>query len=161
MILNKLQIILISILIPLGALYLYVENKDVSLWDLFIPGASVIRIGNIPIRVEIVNSYEERATGLSGRNSLEGIDGLLFVFPEADYHAIWMKNMKFPIDIIWISEDLTVISIEKNVTPQSYPNLFRPPRPAKYILETNIHYADTFGIRTGQSVILPKGYLEN
>jgi len=158
---NKIQIILIAILIPLGFLYLYAENQDVSLWDLFLPGAAVMHIGDTPIRVEIAESNEERVAGLSGRKDLENVSGLLFIFPEPDYHAIWMKDMRFPIDIIWISEDLTVIGVEKNLRPDTYPTRFRPSSPAKYALETNIHYADTFGIHTGQKVTLPPGYLEN
>jgi uncharacterized membrane protein (UPF0127 family) len=160
MFLNRIQIAIIVILIPIGLLYLYANSQNTSVWDLFRPSATVIHIEDTPIRVEIADSDQERITGLSGRESLEGINGLLFVFAEADYHSIWMKDMRFPIDIIWISEDLMVIGVEKNVTPETYPRLFRPSSPAKYVLETDIHYADTFGIRAGQKVTLPNEYLD-
>jgi uncharacterized membrane protein (UPF0127 family) len=161
MFLNKLQFIIIIILIPIGLLYLYSENKGVSMWDLFLPGASVIRIDEVPIRVEIANSHEERVNGLSGRESLEDVSGLFFVFPEPGYHSIWMKDMRFPIDIIWISEDLLVVGIDANVSPDTYPDLFRPPEPAKYVLETNARYANIFGLRVGHAVTLPPDFLEN
>lgn len=161
MFLTRVQLVIILILVPVGLLFLYAENKDASIWDFFTPGEPVMRIGEIPIRVEIADTNSERVTGLSGRPKLEGIEGLLFVFPENDYHGIWMKDMHFPIDIIWISEDLEVVGIHKNISPRTYPEVFRPPEPAKYVVETNIHYVDTFGISVGQKVILPPKYLDN
>lgn len=158
---GRIQTIALVILIPLGLLFWYLESQDAAVGDLLNPGVPVLHIGAIPIRVEIADSTSERTTGLSGRKNLNGVNGLLFVFPEAGYHAIWMKDMLFAIDIIWISEDLTVIGVEKGVTPDTYPDLFRPPAPAKYVLETEIHYTDTFGIRVGQKVKLPAGYLDN
>lgn len=158
---NKIQIIIICLLIPLGAIYLYTEHKDVPIRDFFLPGTPVMHIGEIPMRVQIANSDAERTQGLSGRDDLDDINGLLFVFPETDYHGIWMKDMNFPIDIIWIDEDLKVININKGVTPETYPRIYRPDRPARYVVETNIHYSDTFGISAGQTVRLPQNYLED
>lgn len=158
---NKIQVAIIFILIPLGILYWYTSANDLRIRDFFLPGTPVMHIGEIPLRVEIANTDEERMQGLSGRNNLDNVNGMLFVFPESDYHAIWMKDMKFAIDIIWIDEDLTVINITKNVTPDTYPRTFKPNRPARYVVETNPLYADTFGIAPGNKVRLPQNYLEN
>ncbi len=158
---NKLQIVAVLFLVVFGSLHLYARNQNISIRDIFLPGTPRMHIGEIPLRVEIANSGEERTKGLSGRKKLEGIDGVLFVFPESDYHRIWMKDMNFPIDIIWIAEDLTVINIERNVRPESYPKIFKPERPARYAVETNIHYSDTFGLRPGLEVRLPLNYLED
>ncbi len=158
---NKLQIIIILLIIPIGLVYLYSQKNNVVFQDYFSLGTPVMHIGDVPLRVEIANSNEERTTGLSYRDTFKSAEGLLFVFPKTDFHAIWMKDMSFPIDIIWISEDLKVINIEKNVTPDSYPRIFRPNAPARYTVETNVHYSDTFGLREGLEVTLPKGYLEN
>lgn len=133
------------------------------MFDFFLPGTPVMHIGDIPLRVEMAITGEELAKGLSGRNELSNVEGFLLIFPEADYHSIWMKEMRFPIDIIWIDDDLMVISIEKNVSPDSYPRIFRPKKPARYAVETNTQYSDIVGIRPGQIVtlpILPKGNLE-
>ncbi len=157
---NKIQIILIAIIIPIGALYLYASNQGVSIQKLFRDETPILRIGEIPIRVEIADSSEELIKGLSGRPDIGKMNGMLFIFPETAYHSIWMKDMNFPIDIIWISEDLKVINIERGVTPDTYPRSFRPKEPARYALETDIYYADTFGIEPGQLVKLPAGYLE-
>lgn len=158
---NKIQIIVILLLVPMGLFYLYTQNNDVTLNDFLLPGAPVMRIGDVPIKVEIANSNDERSIGLSNREKFETASGLLFVFPETAYHSIWMKDMHFPIDVIWISEDLKVINIERNIASDSFPRTFRPHAPARYAVETNVHYADTFGLREGQAVVLPRGYLED
>jgi hypothetical protein len=134
---------------------MYVQSKGITLKDVFIPATNVARIDDLGVRVIIADTEEERIQGLSGRLKLEGADAMLFVFSEADYHGIWMKDMRFPIDLIWVGEDLKVINVEKNVTPDTFPRTFRPGRPAKYLFETNIHYADTFDIAPGDTVKLP------
>ena len=157
---NKLQITIIVFIIPIGLLFWYMNGNNLSIRDIFIPSAPIMRIGDIPVHVEIANSDEERMQGLSGRQALEDVDGVLFVFPETGYHGIWMKDMQFPIDIIWINDDLEIISIDEGVAPETYPRTFRPPKPARYVLETNAHFADTFGIHKGQKVTLPLKYLD-
>ncbi len=159
--LNKIQVALVLVLIPLGIIFWYTTSEGISVREIFFPSTNVLHIGDIPVRVEIANSDDERTRGLSGRNGIEGVNGLLFIFPENGYHGIWMKDMKFPIDIIWIGEDLTISEITKNVSPDTYPEVFRPKNAVRYILETETHYADTFGVRVGQKVVLPTGYLEN
>ena len=159
---EKIQMILITILIPIGILYWYTNEKDVTIKEIFFPGVPVMHIGDIPVRVEIANSDAERTKGLSDRREFgRRVDGMLFVFPSPNYHGIWMKDMNFSIDIIWINKDLTVVGIEKNVQPETYPKTFRPSEPVLYALETDIHYADTFGISVGKKVRLPQRYLED
>ncbi len=158
--LNKVQIILISILIPAGILYLFFSYDALSFKKIFLPHIPIAHINDVSFRVEIADSEHERAVGLSGRESLDEIEGLLFVFPEADQHSMWMKDMKFAIDIIWIDENFEIIEIQRNLTPDSWPQKFRPRRPAKYAIETNIHFSDTFGFREGMTVTLPQEAIE-
>lgn len=158
---KRLQIATLLLLIPLGFLYWYTNTRDIELRNILTPGTPIVHIGDITHRVEIANTDEELKKGLSGKKNLGKVDGMLFVFPETAFHQIWMKDMLFPIDIIWIGEDLTIINIERNVSPDSYPRNFRPDRPARYAIETKVHYSDTFGIRAGQVIILPQNYLEN
>ena len=153
--LNQFQILFIAFLIPLGALYWYTDKYDLTVSEVFLPTVPILHIADIPVRVEVASTDAERVQGLSGRDSLDSLKGLLFVFPEAGYYPIWMKDMNFPIDIVWISEDLEVIDIDREVSPETYPRTFRPSKPVRYILETNAHYVDTFGIRVGQKVRLP------
>ncbi len=156
---TRILFVVILILVIGGPIYLYLEKENKPVEDLFLPGTPIVRIENIAMKVEIAQTLEERKRGLSGRSAFDTADGLLFVFPVADYHGIWMKDVNFPIDIIWIGEDRTIIGIEKNVEPSTYPTIFRPQQPARYVIETNVHYADTFDLHPGQKVELPEEYI--
>ncbi len=152
---QKIQVLIILIIIPLAGMYMYFEKNNISITGILSGGVPIIHIGDIPIRVEIVNSDEERTRGLSGRSALGEVEGMLFVFPKSDRYGFWMKDMKFAIDIIWIDENLTVIDINQNITPETYPRTFRSGRPTRYVVETNANYTETFGIRVGDKVVLP------
>lgn len=152
---RRLQLTILLILIPLGLLYYYSDKYDVSIKDVFFHKDTVLHIGDIPLRVEVANTDEERRIGLGGRDTLNGIEGMLFIFDEPGYHGIWMKDMRFNIDVIWISEDLRVVGITERLEPSSYPRIFEPSVPVKYIVETEPKFANSFGIRIGDSVYLP------
>ena len=94
--------------------------------------------------VEIADTPEKREQGLSGRESLPEGSGMLFIFENPATYGFWMKEMRFPIDIVWLSgevgsstDPIKVIDIERNVQPNTFPHIFYPPVPVKYVLETN------------------------
>lgn len=107
-----------------------------------------------PLEVIVVESEGERIQGLSGRESLSPTQGMLFVFPETAYHGIWMKDMRFVIDIIWIDADGIIVDIAPSVRPDTYPQTFEPKTPARFVIETNAYFAESFGIKVGDSVEL-------
>lgn len=113
-----------------------------------------IRIGETDVKVEIRDTPEERTMGLSGRESLEEGTGMLFIFETPGNYGFWMKDMKFPIDIIWIDDTQRVIGVEKNAAPESYPKIFYPPREVKYVLEVPAGFSNTHSIDIGQRVSL-------
>jgi len=152
----RLKTLLIFVALIAGAWFTYEQTVGEPLSTFFSVPTHTMQIGNVPMRVEIAQTDAERIQGLSGRKSLENVSGLLFVFPESDHHGVWMKDMRFAIDVIWISEELKVIDISRNLLPQSYPKIFRPSRPAKYAVETEVLFAETFGIKVGDTVVLPK-----
>lgn len=87
------------------------------------------------ITAEIASDPADRERGLSGRDALAAGHGMLFVFPESQPYGFWMPDMHFAIDIIWIDESKHIIYIAPNATPESYPHIFAPPVPARYVLE--------------------------
>jgi len=157
--LHRVQVVIIVILVVLGGVYAYSKSEGIRITDFFLPETPILHIRDVALRVELARTDDERIKGLSGRASLSGVDGMLFIFPESGYHTIWMKDMKFPIDIIWIDEHMQIIGIDKSVTPDTYPRLYRPSRPAKYVLETNINFADTYSFREGNEVSIAPKYL--
>lgn len=103
------------------------------------PRTEIWKDGKVVFKdVEIASSYKERMKGLSGRKSI-GCGGLLFVFNGEGRHSIWMPNMKFPIDIIYISKGKEVVDVKHEALPISADprtwKIFRPGEKAKYILE--------------------------
>ena len=105
--------------------------------------------------VEIADTPEERAQGLSGRTSIPDDHGMLFVFPEAGSYGFWMKDMQTSIDIIWLSDDGEVLRVNANVSPDTYPDSFYPPRPVRYVLETRAGLAGERGWGLGTVLELP------
>lgn len=97
-----------------------------------------IRVGSNVYEVEIANSILSRTRGLSGRSQLAIGTGMLFVFPVPSVYGFWMKDMRFPIDIVWISNN-RVVGISYNVPP-AIKNSFNLPRyyplqPVSFVLE--------------------------
>lgn len=105
-------------------------------------------LGNI--NIEISDNEITRDKGLSGRTSLAADAGMLFVFPIPGIYGFWMKDMNFPIDIVWMDMDHRVIAINSDVLPSSYPSSIFPPKNISYVLEVNAGAAKEFGIIVGE-----------
>lgn len=113
-----------------------------------------LKVGNNTIFLEVADSSVEHAKGLSGRTNLSSSSGLLFVFDHPGYHGIWMKDMHFPIDIIWLNESFNLIDIKENVSPETYPEVFTPKLPAKYVLEMNSGETTRHNLKIGMKTSL-------
>ncbi len=112
--------------------------------------------GDVSVSVEIADSPEEWGRGLMFRESLDG--GMLFVFPDEKERVFWMKNTKIPLDIIFISSDMRVVSIVTAVPCTEDPCSTYPSKvPAKYVVEVNAGFADKNGITEGTIIDGPAG----
>src|SRR4249920_757954 len=69
------------------------------------------------LQVEVMVKDEDRAMGLMFRPSLPRDRGMLFLFERPDFHGIWMKNCKFPIDIVWLDAGHKVVHLAEKVPP--------------------------------------------
>ena len=113
-----------------------------------------IQVGNNVVTVEVADTESERELGLSGHAPLPNGTGMLFVFDTDELWAFWMKDMQFPIDIVWIDAAGTVVTVAANVSPESYPTTFAPSAPARYALELPAGYAAAHGIAEGSKIVL-------
>ncbi len=104
-------------------------------------------IGDVKLNISIADSDTDRIKGLSGTKSLDFNEGMFFIFDKVDNHGIWMKDMNFPIDIIWFDQTKRVVYIEENVTPETFPNVFKPKVKSKYILEVPAGFVKKNGIK--------------
>lgn len=108
------------------------------------------------VYAEIVDTKASRELGLSGRTEMKKDEGMLFVFDDEGRFPFWMKDMQFPIDILWISEGGVVVHVVKNATPESYPSVFVNQLGALYVLELQAGAADEYGIILGSKVSIDK-----
>ena len=118
----------------------------------------VVRIGESTYVVYMAVQQEERQQGLSGRESLGADEGMLFVFEEERQLNFWMKEMHFPLDIVWIDAQCQVVGVNEDV-PTPPPNAsneeiprVQSPSPARYVLEVNAGEAERNGLEAGDLV---------
>jgi hypothetical protein len=107
-------------------------------------------INNQKFQMEISKTGAEREEGLSGRNNLCKNCGMLFVFSEEGKHGFWMKEMKFDLDIAWISKG-KIVYIAKNVS-RNFKEIIIPETDADRVLELKAGTADELGIRVGDKI---------
>lgn len=112
-----------------------------------------IRIKNISILAEVVDTDLMRQRGLMFRERLSENGGMLFVFDKLARYSFWMKNMLIPLDIIWINQDKTIVEITKNVLPceKDCPSII-PATLCQYVLEVNSGFADKNQLKVGDKV---------
>jgi uncharacterized membrane protein (UPF0127 family) len=113
-----------------------------------IPSAVTVRTPNGAIKAEVASTSEAQAKGLGGRDSLAAAHGMLFPFMSPGDYGFWMKDMRFPIDMVWISSNKKVVSVTPEISPSTYPTVFYPPLAISYVLELNSGDAQRFGIAT-------------
>lgn len=113
---------------------------------------ATVAIGKTVFTAKIAKSGEERAAGLSGTKHLPPRQAILFVFPHADFWGIWMHDMHYPIDVVWLDDQYKVVHIEHSMQPSSYPKVYRPTKKAKYVVEFAASTAKMTYLTIGQEV---------
>jgi uncharacterized protein len=113
-----------------------------------------ITVGGVSIQVEVASDDAEREAGLSGRAGLPPGQGMLFVFPEPASDGFWMKEMNFPLDIIYAKADGTIVTIWPDLSPSTYPQAFYPVSPVQYVLEVPANFAAQNSIVVGSKIVL-------
>lgn len=95
----------------------------------------------------------ERKRGLGGTASLDHSAALLMVFDKEDKWRISMKDMNYPIDILWINEEQKVVNIVRGAQPDSYPDkVYVPHKKALYVLELPEGSIKQYSISNGTSI---------
>ena len=117
-----------------------------------------VTINNAVFDVEIASTMLEQARGLSNRPSLGANDGMLFVFSSGGTQSFWMKDMNFPLDIIWIS-GTTVVGFSQNDpaepnTPNPMSSIVTSPPNTDKVLEVNAGTVAKYNIQVGDSFVI-------
>lgn len=142
---------IVSIILAIGilglALFLYIRQSEESVPE---------TVSKSAFQFEIADTEAKRMQGLSGRADVPPGWGLLFVFERPERYGFWMKDMLVPIDIIWLADDGTVLGIDENVSPDTFPDPFYPPRAVRLVLETRAGEARAQGWDVGIRIPLPE-----
>lgn len=128
----------------------------VSLFSQSNTASSVLHLPNKEISLIVVSTSETRTKGLSGMESLPENTAMLFSFNEPDRYGIWMKDMKFSIDILWLDEKGKIIHIENDISPDTYPKVFTPLEISSYVLEANVGFAKENDLKVGKTLNFSK-----
>lgn len=122
-----------------------------------------VTIKSLSAKTKVADTADLRKKGLSKIDSLPFDQGMLFVFDKPAVYGIWMKDMKFAIDIIWLDENKTVVDVVTEVPPgkgqkDSELTIYKPTHNSKYVLEINAGLLRLNNIQVGDQAYfeLPK-----
>lgn len=100
-------------------------------------------------QLDVADTTELRRQGLSGRESIESNEGMLFLYQLSGEYGFWMKDMNFPIDIIWLNQSDEIVTILSSVSPDSYPEIFYPTDSARKVIEVSAGVAAELDLKEG------------
>ncbi|RKN79881.1 DUF192 domain-containing protein [Ulvibacterium marinum] len=103
------------------------------------------------IDIEIAETSYETETGLMYRKGMEEHQGMLFIFEDVRLHNFYMKNTEFPLDIVYVKDNMTIASFQENAQPLDEKSL--PSKvPVQYVLELNAGLVQKWGLKVGDSI---------
>lgn len=109
------------------------------------------RQGERPLKLELAATPETREHGLMKRRELKPVDGMLFIFPEAGDYGFWMKNTLIPLDMLFVAENRTIVSIAANTVPNSR-TIHSASQPIRAVIELDGGRANRDAIDVGDKV---------
>ena len=117
---------------------------------------ATVVVGGQEFIVDIADTATKQTLGLSGRASLGEREGMLFLFATSSPRTFWMKDMNFPIDLLWLQDD-RVIGVEENMQPELEKSVFglklyASPGLANRVLEIPAGTVAQLGVKAGDSI---------
>ena len=121
---------------------------------------AVVKVNGYELKVLLADTPDHRYSGCSNRDNLGKYDGMLFVFAERAQHAMVMRQMRFPLDIIWLYGK-TIVDIAPNLQPDPskteaglFPYYARSQ--STLVLELPAGMAEKYGLKIGDSIEIAK-----
>ena len=116
---------------------------------------ALVSVGGVNLTVTLSTTPESQSKGLAIKNSIAQNEGMLFIFKSPQKYSFWMKDMKFPIDILWADSSGKIVHIEKNLQPCVFflpcPS-YSPNDNSLYVLEVISNFTNKFDINIGDQV---------
>ena len=111
-----------------------------------------VQIGDVNYSLELVNTDTTRQQGLSGKPNLQPNNGMLFDFKQDGYWQIWMKEMNFAIDILWLNNQKQVVGVKTEALPQNYPESYGAEQQSQYVIELPAGSVNERNIKIGDTL---------
>jgi uncharacterized protein len=98
---------------------------------------SSVLIGKKKLKAKIADSMIKRGKGLSHSPALKENECMLFIFDRNARHALWMRGMSFPIDVLWLDESKRIVDSVAKIKPARLLqfNTYSPRKDARYVIE--------------------------
>jgi len=125
-------------------------------WRRIYPNTIPVTLAGVPVQASVADTMSTRIKGLSGTPYLPDDVVKLFAFGVPGTHSIWMKDMNYAIDILWIAQSGEIIHIEENVSPDTFPDSFASPVPVWFVVETNAGFVERHGVSLGDELVVPQ-----
>lgn len=151
---KAIQGVVILILLGIGA-YFFFPHGDPTLTVSPAPVSTgpILHLPSKDISLIIADTDATRELGLGGRASIPEDQAILFVFDKPDTYEFWMKDMQFPIDIIWLDAEKSIVFIESDVSPDSYPDsTFAPEKESLFVIEANAGFVSNHNLKVGDKL---------
>ena len=139
---SKKMIYLVISLAIVAVIGLGIAMRMTTLYSNENVGEKYLEINGKKILLEVADTEVKREHGLSDRQSLAPDTGMLFVFDTPGFPEFWMKDMHFPIDMIFLDKDLRVVTTFASAQPSSYPAIFKPTAPAQFVIEVQAGFVE-------------------
>ena len=117
------------------------------------PVINSVLIGGQNIKLELADTNESRALGLGRRDWLAPDAGMLFIFSDYQVRNFWMKEMRFPLDIIWLKDNQIVGFVQNVPAPTSHQLIiYQSDQPVNYVLELKAGWLEKNQVQAGDKV---------
>ena len=117
--------------------FVWLTGCTVTTADSFTQAQTTIQFSNAAqtqVQVYVADTPAEWKTGLGNISALAANEGMLFIFPTPGEYSFWMKDVEYPLDLIWLLDD-TIVAITPHIQPQPQTTLYYPPTPVNQVIE--------------------------
>jgi len=146
--------LLLALVAVIGGAVLFLGGPAEQTTVTFVDGENGSELATVDVNVS--DSYDERYTGLSNHDSLGADEGMLFVHPREATHGYVMRDMAFPIDMVFVAENGTVTTIHHAELPPEGEDSPTYEGYGKYVVELPYEYTTDHGIEVGDRVEIPE-----
>lgn len=153
---GKIAVIIAAVLLCIVTLYVFFASPRLfkKQFPNQAPYDAIVTINKQNINIiQVADTSAEQTQGLSNHPPILENEGMLFEFKDKQVRQFWMKEMLFPLDIIWIN-DSRIINISKNLPPEGLnpSKIYSSLTPADMVLEINAGISDKYGFKIGDQI---------